>query len=249
MKRIILALVCVFAASVASAETTAQEKIYYDTITWPIMKKLDACSNASYVQRLFNGDTAKCYARNVDFGLRYQSLAEFKAEAREMARVSANLATGKWKIETATTPEEFPLWATRCGHVITGNDWITVQQLDAQGLPVVDANGNPVMVKQRAPGRPVATFEECWAAVEKWSASARQTYAQYFTKSWIRKEDGTPYDLQRAPALPDAPRPLLGRYAFQPNWAKQLGFVGPTFAQQMWQSAMPTIKSKLAAVQ
>lgn len=258
MKKLFAVIVCCFAATAFAAPTmdemTPQAKVYYNTITWPIMKRLDVCSDPSYVQRLFKGNTAKCYAKYVEHGLRYQSLAEFKAEARELAYVSGKLATGEWKIVTAETPQEYPHWATRCGHVVIGNDWMKVQKLDAEGLPVLDADGNPVMVNQRAPGRPVETFEECWAAVEKWSPSARQTYSQYFTKSWIKMDNGEAYDLQRAPALPEVQDPtfrrqLLGRYAFQPNWAKQLGFVGPTFAQQMWQSAMSTIKSKLAAIQ
>lgn len=259
MKKLFTAIVCCFAASVAFAaptldEMSPQAKVYYNTITWPIMKRLDACQGPS-LQKQFRGDKAKCYAVNVKWGLRYQSLDEFKAEAREMAYVSGKIAAGEWKIVTAETPEEYPLWGVRCGQVITGNDWVKVEKLDDEGLPVVDADGNPVMVNQRAPGRPVTTFEECWAAVEKWSSggNARQTYPQYFTKSWIRKEDGTAYDLQREPALPEVEDPtlkrnLLGRYAFQPGWAAKLGFVNPRFAQSMWQSAMPTIKSKLAAI-
>lgn len=260
MKKLFTTLFCVFAVSVAIAaptwdEMSPQAKVYYNTITFPIMKRLDACQGPS-LQKQFRGDKAKCYAVNVEWGLRYQSLDEFKAEAREMAYVSGKLATGEWKIETAATPEEFPLWATRCGRVVTGNDWVKVQKVDDEGVPVMDADGNPVMENQRAPGRPVTTFEECWTAVEKWSSAgnSRKTYPQYFTKSWIKMDNGEAYDLQSAPALPNVEDPtlkrqLLGRYAFQPNWAAKLGFVNPLFAQQMWKNAMPTIKNKLATAQ
>lgn len=252
MKILLTTMLVLFLAGSARADLAAVEKIYYDTITLPIMNRLDTCWKLGPARR------DACYAGHKARGLRYQSREEYKAEAREMARMSAKLATGEWKIKTAATPAEFPLWNRYCGHVLTGIDWMKVAKLDDEGLPVLDAEGNPVMVNQRAPGRPVETFEECWEAVDKWNDYARQTYARYFSKSWIEKEDGSVYNPYEVPALPHLVtehdmtrfngRALYGRYAVQPDWAKQLGFTNPLYAQRMWSGAMPAIKRKLAGV-
>lgn len=142
MKKFIIALfIAVFAGS-AFADFAADKKIYKDTVIGPIMYQVTLCrpgasglpNNATQAQ------IDACWTSMQGKGFRYPTQQSIKDETNRLSTMHANLYRGTWKIKTAQTPEEFPIWPYRCG-IFDGT------------------NGNPV----------VTTFEECDAVVSKWT--------------------------------------------------------------------------------
>lgn len=90
--------------------------------------------------------------------------------------------------------------------------------------------GSPDMIT----GVPMATtFEECEAKVAKWSNS--ESRAMFLSRAYIVDENGEWVDHRAA-------------YTIQPGWAAKLGHTNPRFATSIWNSKMPELKAKLAAV-
>ncbi len=151
MKKFIIALfIAVFAGS-AFADFAADKKIYKDTVIWPILQNIILCRPGITGGLPANATQAQidaCWANMQGRGFRFPTLQSVKDESNRSSTMHAKLYRKTWKIMTAQTPEEFPIWKYRCG-VFDGT------------------NGNPV----------VTTFEECDAIVNKWpNAESRASW-------------------------------------------------------------------------
>ncbi len=144
MKKIIFALLCAFFAQASFADQLATDKkIYRDTVIWPILQQIILCRPGVTGGLPANATQAQidaCWANMQGRGFRFPTLQAVKDESARSTTMHAQLARGVWKIKTAQTPEEFPIWKFRCG-VFDGT------------------KGNPV----------VTTFEQCEAVVNKWT--------------------------------------------------------------------------------
>lgn len=213
MRKLLIALFCSLFFTPVFADLATDKKIYHDTIIWPILKKVIPCQ-PNYSGLPSNPTQAQldaCWALwGSTAGVRYPTLDAFKQEADTSTTMHAKLARGAWKIVTATTPAEFPIWDQRCGVI---------------KKKVVDAVTGVVTWV------PVTTFEECAAVVNLWTNA--ESKAAFLSRSYVADENGNWVDHRRAYTIQPKWAKLLGhtnpRFAAD-MWAARLSTLNAKLA-------------------